>query len=102
MAMPNEAYVGETTAQASQRIQSAMERRAEFILEVMRSGGRYEYYRGDLGAAVTACKRKDALDCYRSARSLAAAFRAAAEQGRCLLVQKRHGPGDYSYLVVKR
>lgn len=66
-----------------------------------RTGERVEYFRGDY--------LNDAISFYpwRSveerdiARRLMAQARECAERGRCHLFQKRHGPGDYSYIAVR-
>lgn len=46
-----------------------------------------QYYRGQTPQSV--------LDIFLQARSL-------YEQGKVCLVQRRYGPGDYSYLAIKR
>ena len=64
-------------------------------------GDRLEYHRGLLAA-----DRANGLSSSENANrrelsAIAARALALAEEGRLLLVQKRHGPGDYSYLAIK-
>ncbi len=78
-------------------------RKREFAAWVERApaGARIEYHRGHL-----AVDRIRGFSPYgeRERRELDAIAKRAlalAEEGRLLLVQQRHGAGDYSYLAVK-
>jgi hypothetical protein len=65
-------------------------------------GDRIEYWRGflaiDAGASQSSLQPEDRR---RLGRVAARAFR-LAEQGKAHLVQRRHGPNDYSYLLIVR
>jgi hypothetical protein len=66
------------------------------------AGDRIEYWRGflaiDAGASQSSLQPDDRR---RLGRVAARAFR-LAEQGKAHLVQRRLGPGDYSYLLIVR
>lgn len=70
-------------------------------LERAAPGQRLEYHRGHLVADRT--RGLSPFDDRERAEIAAVANRALAlaEKGRLLLVQRRHGVGDYSYVAVK-
>ena len=66
------------------------------------AGDRIEYWRGYLAIDANPTGSKlDPEDRRQLGRVAARAFR-LAEQGKAHLVQRRHGAGDYSYLLVVR
>jgi len=66
------------------------------------AGDRVEYWRGYLAIdANPSASTLDAVDRRQLGRVAARAFR-MAEQGQAHLVQRRHGDGDHSYLLVVR
>jgi hypothetical protein len=65
-------------------------------------GDRIEYYRGFLAPdSMPAAQRLPERDC-RELLKLARRALWAAEQNLLHLVQRRHGPDDYSYIAVAR
>lgn len=63
-------------------------------------GERLEYWRGNLARAVAGYDGGAARD-RRAVDDLARHMRELEADGAVVLVQKRHGYGDYSYLAVK-
>ncbi len=78
-------------------------RRVEFgtWLKTARPGSRIEYHRGHL--CVDRAPKLSASDNRTTAElnRLALAAMEASEQGLVHLVQRRHGPEDFSYLAIK-
>ena len=66
------------------------------------AGDRIEYWRGYLAIDASAVASKLELDDRRQLWRVAARAFRLAEQGKAHLVQRRHGAGDYSYLLVVR
>jgi hypothetical protein len=69
-------------------------------LERAEPGQRLAYHRGLLLRDRSPASELTAGDRRAVAEIADAAFR-VAEQGRALLVQRRHGPSDFSYLAIK-
>lgn len=66
------------------------------------AGDRIEYWRGYLAIDANATESNLVPDDRRQLGRVAARALRLAEQGKAHLVQRRHGPGDYSYLLVVR
>ena len=66
------------------------------------AGDRIEYWRGYLAIDANPTGSKLELDDRRHLGRVAARAFRLAEQGKAHLIQRRHGAGDYSYLLVVR
>ena len=66
------------------------------------AGDRIEYWRGHLAVDVNATESLLAHDDRRQLGRVAGRAYRLAEDGKAHLVQRRHGDGDYSYLLVVR
>jgi hypothetical protein len=66
------------------------------------AGDRIEYWRGYLAIDASASESSLPPDDRRQLGRVAARAFRFAEQGKAHLVQRRHGPGDYAYLLIVR